>query len=76
MLVGVEPQTYLAEVITRNVEGHLHHRLDCLLPITYQATPVLKTAAYGQHLLFMSSRIKLINPSTRRSRQVMTPPVA
>lgn len=44
-LVGVEPQAYLADVITSIVEGHPQRRLDDLLPWTYPATPVLRAVA-------------------------------
>ena len=44
-LVGVEPRTYLADVITRIVEGHLNSRLDGLLPWAYTPTPALKAVA-------------------------------
>ncbi|MGN8097490.1 transposase domain-containing protein, partial [Methylobacterium sp. 22177] len=44
-LVGVEPQAYLADVITRIVEGHPQRHLDDLLPWAYQPTPALKAVA-------------------------------
>jgi transposase len=44
-LIGVEPQAYLADVITRIVAGHPNSRLDELLPWTYPATPALKAVA-------------------------------
>jgi len=44
-LIGVEPQAYLADVITRIVAGHLNSRLDELLPWTYPPTPALKAVA-------------------------------
>ena len=44
-LIGVEPQAYLADVITRIVEGHPQRRLDDLLPWAYPATPALKAVA-------------------------------
>jgi transposase len=44
-LNGVEPRGYIADVITRIVEGHMNSRLDELLPWTYPATPALKAVA-------------------------------
>ncbi|MCX7336067.1 MAG: transposase domain-containing protein, partial [Hyphomicrobiales bacterium] len=40
-----EPQAYLADVITRIVEGHPQRHLDDLLPWAYQPTPALKAVA-------------------------------
>ena len=40
-LVGVDPLAYLADVITRIVEGHPQRRLDELLPWAYPSTPSL-----------------------------------
>jgi len=44
-LVRVEPHAYLADVITRIVEGHPQRRLDELLPWAYPAMPALKAVA-------------------------------
>ena len=44
-LIGVEPQAYLADVISRIVTGHPQSRLDELLPWAYPTTPALKAAA-------------------------------
>ena len=44
-LIGVEPQAYLADVISRIVNGHPQSRLDELLPWAYPTTPALKAAA-------------------------------
>ncbi len=44
-LNGVEPWAYLADVITRIVEGHPQSRLDELLPWTYPVVPDLKAVA-------------------------------
>ncbi len=44
-LIGVEPQTYLADVITRIVAGHPNSRIDELLPWAYPTTPDLKAVA-------------------------------
>jgi len=44
-LIGVDPYAYLADVITRIVDGHPNSRLDELLPWTYPATPNLKAVA-------------------------------
>ena len=44
-LVGVEPQAYLTDVITRIVAGHPNSRLDELLPWAYPTTAELKAAA-------------------------------
>lgn len=44
-LIGIEPQAYLADVITRIVEGHRQQHLDDLLPWAYQSTPALKAVA-------------------------------
>src|SRR3954447_7911732 len=42
-LVGVEPRAYLADVISRIVNGHLQSRLDELLPWAYPTTPALNS---------------------------------
>jgi transposase len=44
-LCEVEPQNYLAEVITRIVNGHPNGRIDELLPWAYIAAPALKDVA-------------------------------
>ena len=44
-LIGVEPQAYLADVITRIVNGHPQSHLDQLLPWAYCASPELKAVA-------------------------------
>ena len=44
-LLGVEPHGYLADVITRIVNGHPQSRLDDLLPWVYPATPQFKAVA-------------------------------
>src|SRR5216684_1640285 len=44
-LVGVEPHGYLADVITRIVNGHPQRRLDDLLPWAYPAMPQFKAVA-------------------------------
>src|SRR5215210_4139289 len=44
-LCGVDPQAYLADVLSRIVTGHLNTRLDDLLPWAYAATPDLKAVA-------------------------------
>jgi transposase len=44
-LIGVEPHAYLADVISRIVNGHPQSRLDQLLPWVYQATTNLKAVA-------------------------------
>ena len=44
-LIGVEPRAYLADVISRIVNGHPQSRLDELLPWAYPTTPALKVAA-------------------------------
>jgi hypothetical protein len=44
-LLGVEPQAYLADVITRIVNGHPNSRIDDLLPWTYPAAATLKRVA-------------------------------
>jgi len=44
-LVGVEPQTYLTDVITRIVAGHPNSRIDDLLPWAYPTMPDLKAVA-------------------------------
>ena len=43
--MGVEPQAYLTDVITRIVAGHPNSRLDELLPWAYPTTPALKAVA-------------------------------
>jgi hypothetical protein len=44
-LLGVEPHGYLADVITRIVNGHPQSRLDDLLPWVYPAMPQIKAVA-------------------------------
>jgi transposase len=44
-LCGVEPQTYLADVITKIVNAHLNSQLDDLLPWAYPAAPALRDVA-------------------------------
>lgn len=44
-LTGVDPQAYLADVITRIVNGHPQNRIDELLPWEYAATPPLRNVA-------------------------------
>jgi hypothetical protein len=44
-LNDVEPYGYLADVITRIVDGHPNTRLDELLPWAYPASPQLKAVA-------------------------------
>jgi transposase len=44
-LNGVEPQAYLADVISRIVSGHPQSRLEELLPWAYPTTPALKAVA-------------------------------
>jgi transposase len=44
-LIGAEPQAYLADVITRIVNGHPNSRIDELLPWAYPAAAALKRVA-------------------------------
>jgi transposase len=44
-LIGVEPQAYLADVITKLVNGHLNSKIDELLPWAYPANSPLKAVA-------------------------------
>ena len=44
-LIGVEPYAYLADVITRIVNGHPNSKIDDLLPWTYPAAQALKDVA-------------------------------
>jgi hypothetical protein len=44
-LLGVEPQGYLTDVITRIVNGHPQNRLDDLVPWAYPVTPDLPAVA-------------------------------
>ncbi|ACL59214.1 IS66-like element ISMno13 family transposase [Methylobacterium nodulans] len=44
-LTGVGPQAYLADVITRIIEGHPNSRIDELLPWAYPVTPTLRDVA-------------------------------
>ena len=44
-LCSVEPQTYLAGVISRIVNGHPNSQIDELLPWAYTAAPALKDVA-------------------------------
>ena len=44
-LIGVDPHAYLADIITRIVNGHPQSRLDELLPWAYPTTPALRDVA-------------------------------
>ncbi len=44
-LNGVDPQAYLADVITRIVNGHPNSQIDDLLPWAYPAMPALRDVA-------------------------------
>ena len=44
-LNGIDPQAYLADVITRIVNGHPNSRIDDLLPWAYPAQPALSNVA-------------------------------
>lgn len=44
-LIGLEPHAYLADVITRIVNGHLNSKIDDLLPWAYATPPELKRVA-------------------------------
>jgi transposase len=44
-LLGVEPHSYLADVITRIVNGHPQTRLDELMPWAYPLMPQLQVVA-------------------------------
>ena len=44
-LCGVEPHAYLADVITRIVNGHLNRQIDDLLPWAYPTAPAIKAVA-------------------------------
>lgn len=44
-LNAVDPQAYLADVITRIVNGHPNSRIDVLLPWAYPTAPVLRHVA-------------------------------
>ncbi|MBN8914493.1 MAG: transposase domain-containing protein, partial [Rhizobiales bacterium] len=44
-LNGIDPQAYLADVITRIVNGHPNSRIDDLMPWAYPAKPALSNVA-------------------------------
>jgi hypothetical protein len=44
-LCGVDPYAYLADVITKIVNGHANSRIDDLLPWAYRTAPELKAVA-------------------------------
>ncbi len=44
-LIGLDPQSYLADVITRIINGHSNSRIDELLPWAYLAAQPLKDVA-------------------------------
>ena len=44
-LNGVDPQTYLADVLARIVNGHQNNRIDDLMPWRYENTSTLKAVA-------------------------------
>ena len=44
-LCNVEPHGYLADVITKIIDGHPNSQIDELLPWAYPATPTLKNVA-------------------------------
>jgi len=54
-LTGVEPQAYLADVITRIVNGHPNSRLDDLLPWAYPPAQDLKAVARRHRLRYKPS---------------------
>ena len=43
--MGVEPHAYLADVITKIVNGHPNSQIDDLLPWAYPVAPVLRDVA-------------------------------
>jgi hypothetical protein len=49
-LCGVDPHAYLADVLTRIVNGHLARDIDDLLPWAYANASPLKDAASKQRL--------------------------
>ena len=44
-LVGIEPQAYLADVITKIVNGHPNSQIDRLLPWAYPVAPAFRDVA-------------------------------
>ena len=44
-LIGLEPHAYLADVISRIVNGHLNSKIDDLLPWAYATPPELRRVA-------------------------------
>jgi len=44
-LGGIDPHHYLADVITKIVNGHSNSQIDDLLPWTYAPVPTLKSVA-------------------------------
>jgi transposase len=44
-LIGIDPHVYLADVITKIVNGHLNSKIDDLLPWAYATAPVLSAVA-------------------------------
>ena len=44
-LVGIEPHAYLADVITKIVNGHPNSQIDDLLPWAYPVAPALRNVA-------------------------------
>ncbi|WP_040622623.1 transposase domain-containing protein, partial [Rhodovulum sp. PH10] len=44
-LIGIDPYVYLADVITRIVDGHPNSRIDDLLPWAYAPPQPLKAVA-------------------------------
>jgi hypothetical protein len=44
-LMGIEPHAYLADVITKIVNGHPNSQIDDLLPWAYPVAPALRDVA-------------------------------
>ncbi len=65
-LVGVEPQAYLADVITRIVDGHPQRHLGELLPWAYASKPTLRAVAWERCSPGASVRTCEQGPEQRR----------
>jgi hypothetical protein len=64
-LNGIDPQFYLADVITKIVNGHPNRRIDDLLPWTYPAAPTLRHVACADPRC-STSRASRVATSSRR----------
>lgn len=73
-LIGVEPQAYLADVLTRIVNGHPNSRIDELLPWAYPTAASLNAVARKQRLPRNESRHRSNCERTMSYRRAVAEP--